>query len=124
MLLSGLTLGWLGRFNSQWLLDSIFTSRDAHSVLRPAKTGEAQIDAIVDRIIKVESNGDPNLKNKRSSALGLGQFLDETGLNLIPDTPTPQNAVDPFGSLPGLWRSLYSGQKLQAPVGELWRGLI
>jgi hypothetical protein len=83
MLLSGLTLGWLGRFNSQWLLDYIFTSRDAHSVLRPAKTGEAQIDAIVDRIIKVESNGDPNLKNKRSSALGLGQFLDETGLNLI-----------------------------------------
>src|SRR5689334_14136834 len=72
MLLTGLTLGWLGGFNSQWLLDFIFPSRDAHSVLRPTKTGEAPIDAIVDRIIKVESNGDPNLKNKRSSALGLG----------------------------------------------------
>jgi hypothetical protein len=83
ILLTGLTLGWLGGFNSQWLLDFIFTSRDAHSVLRPTKTGEAPIDAIVDRIIKVESNGDPNLKNKRSSALGLGQFLDETWLRLI-----------------------------------------
>ena len=31
----------------------------------------------------VESNGDPNAKNKRSSAMGLGQFLDETWLDLI-----------------------------------------
>ena len=41
------------------------------------------IDAVVDEIIKVESNGDPNPKNKRSSAMGLGQFLDETWLLLI-----------------------------------------
>ena len=75
MLLAGLSLGWLGGF--------IFTSHDAHSVPRPTKTGEAAIDAIVDRIIKVESNGDPTLKNKRSSAMGLGQFLDETWLHLI-----------------------------------------
>src|SRR5215510_340458 len=75
MLLTGLSLGWLGGF--------IFTSHDAHSVPRPTKTGEAAIDAIVDRIIKVESNGDPNLKNKRSSAVGLGQFLNETWFDLI-----------------------------------------
>ena len=83
MLLTGLSLGWLGGFNSQWLLDFIFTSRDANSVPRPTETGEAPMDAIVDRIIKVESNGDPNLKNKRSSAMGLGQFLNETWLRLI-----------------------------------------
>jgi len=41
------------------------------------------IDTVVDQIIKVESNGDPNAKNKRSSATGLGQFLDETWLFLI-----------------------------------------
>ena len=40
-------------------------------------------DAVVEQIIKVESNGDPNAKNKRSSATGLGQFLDETWLALI-----------------------------------------
>ena len=41
------------------------------------------IDAVVEQIIIVESNGDPNAKNKRSSAMGLGQFLDETWLVLI-----------------------------------------
>jgi hypothetical protein len=83
MLLTGLSVGWVGGFNSLWLLDLIFTPRDAHSVPRPTKTGETAIDAIVDQIIKVESNGDPNLKNKRSSAVGLGQFLNETWLDLI-----------------------------------------
>src|SRR6476659_5197547 len=83
MLLTGLSVGWVGGFNSRWLLDLIFAPRDAHSVPRPTKTGETAIDAIVDQIIKVESNGDPNLKNKRSSAVGLGQFLNETWLDLI-----------------------------------------
>ena len=41
------------------------------------------IDAVVERIIGVESYGDPNAKNKRSSATGLGQFLDETWLDMI-----------------------------------------
>ena len=81
MLLTGLSLGWLGGFNSQWLFDAIFTSRDAYSAPQPGKIGV--IDAVVDRIIKVESNGDPNLKNKRSTAVGLGQFLNETWLDLI-----------------------------------------
>lgn len=39
--------------------------------------------AIVERIIEVESAGDVNAKNKRTSATGLGQFLDETWLDLI-----------------------------------------
>jgi hypothetical protein len=41
------------------------------------------IDVVVERIIGVESLGDPNAKNKRSSATGLGQFLDETWLDMI-----------------------------------------
>jgi hypothetical protein len=41
------------------------------------------IDAVVERIIGVESHGDPNAKSKRSSATGLGQFLDETWLDMI-----------------------------------------
>jgi hypothetical protein len=38
---------------------------------------------VVEQIIGVESDGDPNAKNKRSSATGLGQFLDETWLDMI-----------------------------------------
>jgi hypothetical protein len=72
MLLAAFGLGWCGG-NSIWLLD-----------LRPTDmTGGAAIDAVVERIIGIESNGDPNAKNKRSSATGLGQFLDETWLDLI-----------------------------------------
>jgi hypothetical protein len=86
MLLVGLCLGWLGGFNSQWLLDTVFLSREARSTpphFGAESIGRAAIDVIVDRIIKVESNGDPNLTNKRSSAVGLGQFLNETWLDLI-----------------------------------------
>ena len=83
MFLTGLCLGWLGGFNSQWLHDAVFTSRDAHFAPQFGNFGGAAFDAIVDRIIKIESNGDPNLKNKRSSAIGLGQFLNETWLDLI-----------------------------------------
>jgi hypothetical protein len=72
MLLTAFGLGWCGG-NSIWLLD-----------LRPDDlTGGAAIDAVVERIISIESNGDPNAKSKRSSATGLGQFLDETWLDLI-----------------------------------------
>jgi hypothetical protein len=54
-----------------------------HDVKRDDSTGVMTIDAVVEKIISVESNGDPNSKNKRSSAMGLGQFLDETWLDLI-----------------------------------------
>src|SRR5690242_16069328 len=46
-------------------------------------TEKLVFDAIVERIIEVESSGDANAKNKRSSATGLGQFLNETWLDLI-----------------------------------------
>ena len=46
-------------------------------------SGRAAVSALVERIMAVESNGDPNAKNSRSSAMGPGQFLDETWLNLV-----------------------------------------
>ena len=46
-------------------------------------SGTTAVSALVERIIAVESNGDPNAKNSRSSATGLGHFLDETWLDLV-----------------------------------------
>jgi hypothetical protein len=71
--LSAFGLVWLGGYDAYWPPDS---QREA-PIARPA------IDTVVERIIGVESNGDPNAKNKRSSATGLGQFLDETWLDMI-----------------------------------------
>jgi hypothetical protein len=65
--LTGVVLGWLITSPSNW---------------HPHSQREA-IQAVVERIIGVESDGDPNAKNKRSSATGLGQFLDETWLDMI-----------------------------------------
>lgn len=72
LLLAAFGLGWFGGGS----VDSYLDKRDE------LPTG-ATVNAIVEKIIAVESNGDPNAKNKRSSALGLGQFLDETWLDLI-----------------------------------------
>lgn len=46
-------------------------------------TGAAAINAVVDRIIGVESNGVFNAASKTSSAAGTGQFIEETWLNMI-----------------------------------------
>jgi hypothetical protein len=73
MLLAAFSFGGLGGSDSYWPPDS----------RRQEPTAGAAIDAVVDRIIRVESDGDPNAKNKRSSATGLGQFLDETWLDMI-----------------------------------------
>jgi hypothetical protein len=71
-LLMALGLGLYGGSNMYQLLER-------HDQM----SGRLAIDAVVNRIISVESNGDQNAKNKRSSALGLGQFLNETWLDLI-----------------------------------------
>jgi hypothetical protein len=59
-------------------------------------SGTTAVSALVERIIVVESNGDPNAKNSRSSAMGLGQFLDEAWLDLVrayrPDLVRRRNA--------------------------------
>ena len=65
-------LGWFSGLN----LSRYFDRRDE-------LTGRAAINAVVERIIGVESNGDPTAKNDRSSATGPGQFLKGTWLDLI-----------------------------------------
>ena len=59
-----------------WSLYGYFSQPDELS-------GTTAVSTLVERIIAVESNGDPNAKNSRSSAIGLGQFLDETWLDLV-----------------------------------------
>lgn len=46
-------------------------------------SGRAAVDAAVERIITAESNNNAAAKNKRSSATGPAQFLDETWLDMI-----------------------------------------
>ena len=41
------------------------------------------VKALVERIIKIESTGIPNKRNKLSSATGAGQFLDDTWLEAV-----------------------------------------
>jgi len=54
-----------------------------HFVTGLPSFGNGAVKAIVERIIVVESGGDSNAKNTRSSATGAGQFLDETWLEMI-----------------------------------------
>jgi hypothetical protein len=56
----------------------------SRSPLSERATIEAiDVKALVERIIKVESSGIPNTKNKLSSSSGVGQFLDDTWLEAI-----------------------------------------
>lgn len=55
--------------------------RDAQ--LKGKSIDRAAAKALVERIIIAESNGDPNAKNKRSSATGAAQFLDDTWLEAV-----------------------------------------
>ena len=72
VLLMALGLGWFGGSHFYRYFDK-----------RDELTGRAAINAVVERIIGVESNADPTAKNNRSSATGPGQFLNETWLELI-----------------------------------------
>ena len=72
-ILAAFAIGWFLGANAIGLRDH----------RREEPTGKIAVDAVVERIIHVESNGDPNAKNKRSSATGLGQFIDETWLRMI-----------------------------------------
>jgi hypothetical protein len=60
---------------------SFILFRDAH--LNGKSIDKTAIKALVERIIIAESNGDPNAKNKRSSATGAAQFLDDTWLEAV-----------------------------------------
>ena len=72
VLLAALGFGWFGASHGYRYFDR-----------RNELTGPVAINAVVERIIEVELNGDPNAKNSHSSATGLGQFVNETWLDLI-----------------------------------------
>jgi hypothetical protein len=72
-LLAGFGMGWFSGF-----ISDRFSDVSTHRINK-----EAWIETVVGRIITVESNGDRNAKNNRSSATGVGQFLDQTWLELI-----------------------------------------
>jgi hypothetical protein len=55
--------------------------RGAH--LNGESIDKTAVKALVERIIVAESNGDPNARNKRSSATGAAQFLDDTWLEAV-----------------------------------------
>jgi hypothetical protein len=86
----------LAAFALGWVLGS--SSYQRPEPVREELSGTAAVGAVVDRIIRAESNGDPNAKNRRSSALGLGQFLDETWLDMIrshrPDLAKGRNETE------------------------------
>jgi len=60
---------------------SLFWFRDVP--LKDISIDQAAITALVERIVTAESNGDPNAKNRRSSATGAAQFLDDTWLEAV-----------------------------------------
>jgi hypothetical protein len=60
---------------------SLFMFRDVP--LKDEPIDQAAIRALVERIVTAESNGDPNAKNKRSSATGAAQFIDDTWLEAV-----------------------------------------
>jgi hypothetical protein len=66
--------------------------------------------AILDRIISAESGGDPNARNPRSSAAGLGQFIDATWLDMLsrhrPDIKGSKEELLALKSDPALSRAM------------------
>jgi len=67
------------------MLFGLFWCNDlsSHSRLQTLEQEAIGIDTVAEQIIKVESDGNPNAKNKASSATGLGQFVNETWLILM-----------------------------------------
>src|SRR5436309_2748234 len=79
MLLAGLSLGWLGGLNSQWLLDAIFTSRDAHSAPHSAKIGGAvaSLSALENAdAASVMASADATGRTNREKLIKVNPFLE------------------------------------------------
>jgi hypothetical protein len=64
-------------FVSGWTCNELLNS------LRGKLSADEAIATVVERIVQAESNGCATLKNRRSTATGAAQFLDETWLRLI-----------------------------------------
>jgi hypothetical protein len=62
-------------------LANLFLFRDTQ--LKEQPIDKTAVKALVERIIAVESSGDPNARNKRSSATGAAQFLHDTWLEAV-----------------------------------------
>jgi hypothetical protein len=90
-------LCWCGGFGSHSRFDHI------------DQQAAVDITSVAEQIIKVESNGDRNAKNKHSSATGLGQFVNETWLVLIrahrPDLATGRSEGEILRTAPRCWVS-------------------
>jgi hypothetical protein len=71
---------FLGIFSLGWLSGS-----KTYRILNRGSELAQDLDLsrVVEQIISIESGGDPNKKNRSSSATGLAQFLDQTWLDLI-----------------------------------------
>jgi len=69
-----MTLGfdWFWELSLHWL-----------PYYRAGQPTDGALETVVQRIMIIESNGDPNMRHNRTSATGLGQFLDETWLDMI-----------------------------------------
>lgn len=72
-LLGAFGLGWICGFNWHRLFD----------INAQFSAARAAISAVLERIIRAESTGDPNARNKHSTATGAGQFVSATWLKMI-----------------------------------------
>ena len=78
--IAALIVLFLGVFSIGWFAGSkVFHMFNPNSEY----PGDPDFARIVEQIILVESAGDPNKKNRLSSATGLAQFLDQTWLEIM-----------------------------------------
>lgn len=75
--------------------DRIFRARSIQQLMQgngfPAEAGTGDpVSDGVQRILGLETSGDPNAKNPRSTATGLGQFIDSTWLQIAPKIANTQ----------------------------------
>jgi hypothetical protein len=86
------SLGWVAGSNLYQFLEPKIRQPTAKMTINFTEGGgqaslthgrQRDESSVIEQIIIAESNGDPNAKNRRSSATGAGQFLDQTWLEMI-----------------------------------------
>ena len=82
-------------------------------------------ESVVRSLIKQESGGDPladiDTQSKWGYARGLGQFIDETAKQYIPDWKSPADSYDPEKSIKGVYAYL---NDLYNKTGSLKKALV